>query len=76
MLPTGATETLIGRILGRFGVTWLDFPSGATEDEISAVVEQAKAKGQKVDDKRYYRFQLNLTKVGGRWLLNDLQFVS
>jgi len=39
-------------------------------------MKQAKAKGQKVDDKRYYRFQLNLTKVGGRWLLNDLQFVS
>jgi methionine-gamma-lyase len=41
-----ATETLIGRILGRFGVSWLDFPAGATEDEISAVVEQAKAKGR------------------------------
>ncbi|MFL6159864.1 MAG: hypothetical protein ACJ72D_27565 [Marmoricola sp.] len=39
-------------------------------------MQKAKAKGQKVDDKRYYRFQLNLTKVGGRWLLNDLQFVS
>jgi Mce-associated membrane protein len=39
-------------------------------------MQQAKAKGQKVDDKRYYRFQLNLTRVGGRWLLNDLQFVS
>src|ERR1700741_935873 len=23
-----ATETLIGRILGKFGVTWLDFPAG------------------------------------------------
>jgi methionine-gamma-lyase len=30
-----ATETLIGRILGRFGVSWLDFPAGATEDEIA-----------------------------------------
>ena len=30
-----ATETLIGRILGRFGVNWLDFPAGATEDEIA-----------------------------------------
>ena len=25
-----ATETLIGKILGRFGVHWLDFPAGAT----------------------------------------------
>ncbi|RNL79548.1 hypothetical protein [Nocardioides marmorisolisilvae] len=39
-------------------------------------MQKAKAKHQKVDDKRYYRFQLNFTKVGGRWLLNDLQFVS
>lgn len=40
-----ATETLIGRILGKFGVTWLDFPAGATEEEIAAVVEKAKAQG-------------------------------
>jgi len=38
-----ATETLIGRILGKFGVTWLDFPAAATEEEIDAVVEKAKA---------------------------------
>jgi methionine-gamma-lyase len=41
-----ATETLIARILGRFGISWLDFPAGATEEEIAAVVEQAKAKGR------------------------------
>jgi methionine-gamma-lyase len=41
-----ATETLIGRILGRFGVGWVDFPAGATEEEIAAVVEQARAKGR------------------------------
>lgn len=41
-----ATETLIGRILGRFGVGWLDFPAGATEAEIAAVMEAAKAKGR------------------------------
>jgi methionine-gamma-lyase len=41
-----ATETLIGRILGRFGVQWLDFPAGATEQEIADVVEQAKAMGR------------------------------
>ncbi|HEX8578173.1 MAG TPA: cystathionine gamma-synthase family protein, partial [Allosphingosinicella sp.] len=41
-----ATETLIGRILGRFGVTWLDFPAGATEDEIAEVMVRAKAKGR------------------------------
>jgi len=41
-----ATETLIGRILGRFGVKWLDFPAGATEDEIADVIEQAKKLGR------------------------------
>ncbi|HEV2865155.1 MAG TPA: cystathionine gamma-synthase family protein, partial [Allosphingosinicella sp.] len=41
-----ATETLIGRILGRFGIKWLDFPSGATEEEIAAVIERAKGMGR------------------------------
>jgi methionine-gamma-lyase len=41
-----ATETLIARVLGKFGVTWLDFPAGATEDEIADVIAQAKAKGR------------------------------
>ncbi|HET9511641.1 MAG TPA: cystathionine gamma-synthase family protein, partial [Sphingomonas sp.] len=40
-----ATETLIGRILGKFGVKWLDFPAGATREEIDAVLTQAKANG-------------------------------
>jgi methionine-gamma-lyase len=41
-----ATETLIGRILGRFDVKWLDFPAGATQDEIAAVLERAKGMGR------------------------------
>ncbi|PZU47114.1 MAG: cystathionine gamma-synthase family protein [Sphingomonas sp.] len=41
-----ATETLIARILGKFGVGWLDFPAGASEAEIEAVVAAAKAKGR------------------------------
>ncbi len=41
-----ATEGLIGRILGKFGVQWVDFPAGATEEEIGAVIEAAKAKGR------------------------------
>jgi methionine-gamma-lyase len=41
-----ATETLIARILGRFGVTWLDFPAGATRPEIEAVLERAEGKGR------------------------------
>jgi methionine-gamma-lyase len=41
-----ATETLIGRILGKFGVTWMDFPAGATQAEIESVMTAAKAKGR------------------------------
>jgi methionine-gamma-lyase len=41
-----ATETLIAKILGRFGVSWLDFPSGATREEIDDVLARAKAKGR------------------------------
>ncbi|MEH6663008.1 MAG: cystathionine gamma-synthase family protein [Parasphingorhabdus sp.] len=38
-----ATETLINKILGRFGVTFLDFPAGATPSEVATMLEQAKA---------------------------------
>lgn len=41
-----ATETLIAKILGRFGVSYLDFPSGASREEIDAVIAKAKAKGR------------------------------
>ncbi|MFK7842171.1 MAG: cystathionine gamma-synthase family protein [Sphingorhabdus sp.] len=37
-----ATETLINKILGRFGVTFLDFPAGAAPAEVAAMLEQAK----------------------------------
>ena len=36
-----ATETLIARVLGRFGVHWLDFPAGAPREEIDAVLARA-----------------------------------
>jgi methionine-gamma-lyase len=38
-----ATETLIARILGKFGVKWLDFPAGATREEIDRVLTEASA---------------------------------
>lgn len=47
-----ATETLIARILSRFGVSFVDFPAGATREDIDAILERAKAlasdKGGKV----------------------------
>ena len=41
-----ATETLIARILGRFGITWLDFPAGAERSEIEQVIERARSMGR------------------------------
>jgi methionine-gamma-lyase len=41
-----ATETLIAKILGRFGVSWIDFPAGATREEIDAVISSAREKGR------------------------------
>ncbi|MEO0440050.1 MAG: cystathionine gamma-synthase family protein [Pseudomonadota bacterium] len=38
-----ATETLINKILGRFGVTFIDFPAGASPDEVAEILEQAKS---------------------------------
>jgi methionine-gamma-lyase len=38
-----ATETLIARILSRFGATYLDFPAEASREEMDAILEQAKA---------------------------------
>ena len=40
-----ATETLIARILGKFGVKWVDFPAGATREEIDAAMKQGADAG-------------------------------
>ena len=37
-----ATETIINKILGQFGVNYVDFPAGATRAEIDAVMAKAK----------------------------------
>ena len=41
-----ATETLISRILTRFGVQWLDFPAEASREQIEATLLQARALGR------------------------------
>ena len=41
-----ATETLIAKILGQFGVSWIDFPAGATREEIESAIAGAKEKGR------------------------------
>ena len=41
-----ATETIIDKILTQFGVHYVDFPAGATRDELDRVMAAAKAKGR------------------------------
>jgi methionine-gamma-lyase len=41
-----ATEGLIGKVLARFGVRFLDFPAGAAQDEIAAVLAEAQGLGR------------------------------
>ncbi len=41
-----ATETLIAKILGQFGIAWIDFPAGATREEIDAAIARARAQGR------------------------------
>ena len=41
-----ATETLIAKILSQFGVTYVDFPAGATRAEIDAAIAKAKGQGR------------------------------
>src|SRR3546814_19572672 len=38
-----ATETQIARILGRFGGKWIDFPAGASREEIDSAHGKAAA---------------------------------
>ena len=41
-----ATETIINKILSQFGIQYVDFPAGATREELDEVMAQAKAKGR------------------------------
>jgi methionine-gamma-lyase len=41
-----ASETIIDKILTQFGVHYVDFPAGASREELDAVLAQAKAKGR------------------------------
>ena len=41
-----ATESIIDKILPQFGVHYLDFPAGATREELDDIMARAKAKGR------------------------------
>jgi methionine-gamma-lyase len=40
-----ASEGFVARVLAKFGVTYIDFPAGASREELEAVLERAKAQG-------------------------------
>ena len=41
-----ATEGLIAKIMSQFGIQYVDFPAGATREEIAATIDTAKALGR------------------------------
>jgi hypothetical protein len=72
-VATGAVRSVgIGEIHPSTAVVYV-----AADTKVTNVsIEKDKAAGKTVQDRRFYRFQLSLTRVGSRWLLNDLQFIS
>ena len=41
-----ATETIIDKILGQFGIQYVDFPAGASREELDEVMARAKSMGR------------------------------
>ena len=41
-----ATETILNKVMARFGVKYVDFPAGATREELDTVMERAKTMGR------------------------------
>lgn len=41
-----ATEKLIDAIFGKFGIKWVDFPAGATPEQIEAAIDRGRALGK------------------------------
>lgn len=39
-----ASEGFVAKVLSKFGVTYVDFPAGASREELDAILEEAKAK--------------------------------
>jgi len=42
-----ASEGFVAKVLSKFGVTYLDFPAGATREELDAILEKAKDQAAK-----------------------------
>ncbi|TNE35243.1 MAG: cystathionine gamma-synthase family protein [Alphaproteobacteria bacterium] len=46
-----ASEGFVAKVLSKFGVTYVDFPAGATREELDAVLERAKDQAANQDGK-------------------------
>ena len=46
-----ASEGFVAKVLSRFGVTYIDFPAGATRSDLDAVLAKAKAQAEAQDGK-------------------------
>jgi methionine-gamma-lyase len=46
-----ASEGFIANVLGEYGVSYIDFPAGATREELDAVLARARARAQETDGK-------------------------
>lgn len=76
-----AAKTVATSAVLRVGIGDIDADTAvvyvAADTQVSnTAIEQEKAAGKTVDGRRYYRFQLTMSKVGDRWLLSDLQGIS
>ena len=76
-----AARTVATSGIVRVGVGDIDADTAvvyvAADTEVSnTAIEKEKAAGKKVDGRRYYRFQLTMSRVGDHWLLSDLQGIS
>jgi Mce-associated membrane protein len=76
-----AAKTVATGAVLRVGIGDIDADTAvvyvAADSKVSNTsIEKEKAQGQDANGRRYYRFQLTLSKVGGRWLLSDLQGIS
>jgi hypothetical protein len=76
-----AAKTVATSAVLRVGIGDIDADTAvvyvAADTQVSnTAIEKEKAAGKNVDGRRYYRFQLTMSKVGDRWLLSDLQGIS
>ena len=76
-----AAQTVATGAVVRVGIGDIDSDTAvvyvAADSKVSNTsIQKEQAQGQTADGRRYYRFQMTMSKVGDRWLLSDLQGIS